>query len=63
MIENKSFRVDLLNTGLILVSVGLAFLFPFRLFLVAYAIIGPLHYLTEINWLNENATSIGGFLG
>lgn len=31
----------------------LAFLFPFELFLVSYAILGPLHYLTEISWLHD----------
>ena len=53
MTESTINKVDLLNSGLILLSVVLAFLFPFRLFLIAYAILGPLHYLTEINWLNE----------
>lgn len=46
-------KINLLNTGLILLSLVLAILFPFRLFLLGYAILGPLHYLTEINWLNE----------
>ncbi len=27
---------------------------PFELFLFSYAVLGPLHYLTEINWLNKN---------
>lgn len=49
----KSQQVDILNIGLILVSLLFAFLFPFYLFLYAYAILGPLHYLTEINWLRE----------
>ena len=31
----------------------LAFQIPFALFIYAYAILGPLHYLTEINWLND----------
>jgi len=30
-----------------------AFLFPFELFLFSYAVLGPLHYLTEISWLHE----------
>ena len=29
-------------------------IFPFKLFLFSYAFLGPLHYLTEINWLSEN---------
>ncbi|MEZ4720470.1 MAG: hypothetical protein R2813_01170 [Flavobacteriales bacterium] len=44
---------DALNIVLIIVSLVLAFLMPFSLFLFSYAILGPLHYLTEINWLNE----------
>lgn len=47
------YKVDVANTVLIVLSVFLAYLLPFRLFLFSYAILGPLHYLTEINWLNE----------
>jgi hypothetical protein len=46
-------NINLLNIGLILVSLLLAYLIPFRLFLFSYAVLGPLHYLTEINWLHE----------
>jgi hypothetical protein len=53
MTESTTKKVDLLNTGLLLLSVALAYLFPFRLFLLSYAILGPLHYLTEINWLHQ----------
>jgi hypothetical protein len=30
-----------------------AYAFPFELFLGAYAVLGPLHYLTEISWLHD----------
>lgn len=46
-------RVDLVNIGLIIGSLILAILLPFRLLLVAYAVLGPLHFLTEINWLHD----------
>lgn len=46
-------RTDLINMVLILVALLIAFLMPFNSFIVAYAVLGPLHYLTEINWLNE----------
>ena len=46
-------QIDLLNIALIIVSLILAFYLPFQLFIFAYAILGPLHYLTEINWLHE----------
>ena len=36
------------------VALGLAVVLPMELFLLAYAVLGPLHYLTEINWLNNN---------
>lgn len=39
---------------LMLVSVVAAFVMPFELFLLAYAILGPLHYLTEISWLHKS---------
>ena len=31
----------------------LAYYFPFETFLLAYAFLGPLHYLTEISWLHD----------
>jgi hypothetical protein len=43
--------IDLLNIGLIILSLIVAFKIPFELFLFSYAVLGPLHYLTEINWL------------
>lgn len=46
-------RIDLLNIGLIIGSLVVAVLIPFKLFLFSYAILGPLHYLTEINWLKD----------
>ena len=45
--------MDVLNLGLMLVALALAFILPFWLFLFSYAVLGPLHYLTEIGWLNK----------
>jgi len=39
--------------GLMALSALLAFQFPFELFLFVYAVLGPLHYLTEISWLHD----------
>lgn len=36
-----------------------AYLFPFELFLLAYATLGPLHYLTEISWLHDRRYFVG----
>lgn len=44
---------DILNIILIIISLALAFQIPFGLLLFSYAFLGPLHYLTEINWLKE----------
>ena len=46
-------KVDYLNIFLIILSMIIAFKIPFELFLFSYAVLGPLHYLTEINWLNR----------
>ena len=46
-------KINYLNIGLMLVSCALAFVIPFELFLFAYAVLGPAHYLTEISWLHE----------
>lgn len=46
-------RLDQLNIGLMLASCVAAFALPFELFLFAYAVLGPLHYLTEISWLHD----------
>lgn len=49
----KTSQIDWLNIFLMLLSAGLAFYLPFELFLLAYAVLGPLHYLTEISWLHQ----------
>lgn len=46
-------RVNYLNIGLMLVSCLAAYVLPFELFLFSYAVLGPLHYLTEIGWLHK----------
>ncbi|MFT5780173.1 MAG: hypothetical protein ACI837_003134 [Crocinitomicaceae bacterium] len=53
-------QVDLLNIGLILISAILAYQFPLELFILAFAILGPLHYLTEINWLDTKNYFVRG---
>ncbi|MBL7825912.1 MAG: hypothetical protein JNJ57_04725 [Saprospiraceae bacterium] len=46
-------KIDWLNVGLIILTLIAAFWMPFALFLFSYAVLGPLHYMTEINWLEE----------
>lgn len=49
----KTINIDLLNTVLILISLLLAYYVPFELFIFVYAVLGPLHYFTEINWIRD----------
>lgn len=46
-------QVNYVNIALMLVSAIVAFIIPFELFLFSYAVLGPLHYLTEIGWLHK----------
>lgn len=46
-------QINYLNVGLVLLSCVAAFIWPFELFLLSYAVLGPLHYLTEISWLHD----------
>ncbi|MBA3705134.1 MAG: hypothetical protein H0W84_04345 [Bacteroidetes bacterium] len=45
--------INYLNMGLMLISVVAAYILPFEVFLFSYAVLGPLHYLTEISWLEK----------
>lgn len=46
-------ETDRLNIVLMVLSLVPAFFLPFSTFLFVYAFLGPLHYLTEINWLHK----------
>lgn len=46
-------QINYVNIFLILFSFTVAYIIPFELFLFAYAVLGPLHYLTEISWLHN----------
>ncbi len=46
-------QLNYLNIGLMLITAWAAFVKPFELFLFVYALLGPLHYLTEISWLHD----------
>jgi len=41
------------NLGVLLFSAAAAWVAPLQTFLIAYAVIGPMHYLTEIAWLRK----------
>src|SRR5258708_3742852 len=45
--------IDIANFFLIWITACLAIKWPFQLFLFSYIVLGPLHYLTEINWLDK----------
>lgn len=46
--------MHLLNAAFMALSALVAWTWPFELFLFAYAVLGPLHYLTEISWLQDH---------
>jgi hypothetical protein len=46
-------QVNAINLGLMVVSAAIAWVIPFELLLLSYAVLGPLHYLTEISWLHD----------
>ncbi len=56
-------RLNLLNAGLMVLSSAAAFALPFQLFLFSYAVLGPLHYLTEISWLHDRGYFASGGRG
>ena len=46
-------RADAIHLGLMAAALVLAYVLPFELLLLSYAILGPVHYLTEISWLHQ----------
>ena len=51
--STTSITLDQVNLGLIFISGALAWRWPIETFVLAYAFLGPLHYLTEISWLHN----------
>lgn len=49
----KNETINIINIVLLLIAFVAAIYLPFELFLFSYAFLGPLHYLTEINWLYD----------
>ena len=46
-------RNDVIHLGLMLSAFAAAYLVPFELLLLAYVVLGPAHYFTEISWLHD----------
>ncbi len=44
---------DAAHLGLMLAALAAAYLVPFELLLLAYVVLGPAHYFTEISWLHD----------
>jgi hypothetical protein len=53
-------RINYANIGLMVASAALACVLPFEVFLASYAILGPLHYLTQISWLHDRGWFTSG---
>lgn len=52
---NTESGINYLNMVLMIISMITAYVLPFELFLFSYAVLGPLHYLTEISWLEKKS--------
>jgi hypothetical protein len=48
-------RGDLVHLGLLLASLAAAYVVPFEALLLAYIVLGPAHYFTEISWLHDRS--------
>ena len=46
-------RHDIIHLSLMLAALAAAYALPFELLLLAYVVLGPAHYLTEISWLHD----------
>jgi hypothetical protein len=46
---------DAIHLGLMLLAFAAAYLVPFELLLLAYVVLGPAHYCTEISWLHDRS--------
>src|SRR5690242_8307547 len=46
-------RADIVHLALLLAALAVSYALPFELLLLSYAILGPAHYFTEINWLYD----------
>lgn len=46
---------DAIHLGLILLALAAAYFVPFELLLLAYVVLGPAHYFTEISWLHDRS--------
>jgi hypothetical protein len=46
-------RADVAHLALLLAALAASYALPFELLLLSYAILGPAHYFTEINWLHD----------
>ena len=53
MALSKDDKINFSNLALMVITAVCAYFFPFETFLLAYAYLGPLHYLTEISWLHD----------
>ncbi len=47
--------INYVNIGLMIISLIASYILPFEVFLFSYAVLGPLHYLTEISWLEKKS--------
>ncbi|HXC28779.1 MAG TPA: hypothetical protein VNV38_12550 [Stellaceae bacterium] len=46
-------RGDWVHLALMVAALGIAYVMPFELLVLAYVVLGPAHYTTEISWLHD----------
>src|ERR1043165_324053 len=46
-------RSDIIHLLAMIAALAAAYVLPFELLLLAYVVLGPAHYLTEISWLHD----------
>ena len=46
---------DAIHLGLMLLAFAASYLVPFELLVLAYVVLGPAHYFTEISWLHDRS--------
>lgn len=46
-------NVEQMNFAMLLLAAAVSCVLPFDVFLFSYAVLGPLHYLTELHWLKN----------
>lgn len=53
-------KIDIRRVALIVLTCVVAHFFPYHLLLFSYAVLGPIHYLTQMSWLHDRDYYVRG---